>query len=85
MKVNHKEIEKLVYNYKTKYPEGFLPEEQNELIKMYPNINMDKYDDAMMGNTCVMREGKFCMYHCDVYQALMCGLENRDLMVDEWD
>ena len=36
---------------------------------------MDKFNDAMMGNTCqVSEEGKAIMYHCDVYKALNCGI-----------
>ena len=71
--------------YKTKYPEGFLPEELKDLLKDFPAINMEKYNDAMKGNTCTMREGKFCIYHVDVYNALLCGLEDRDLTLGEWD
>lgn len=76
---------KLVYEYNTKYKEGFMPNEIQELLDLFPDINMKYYNDAMMGNTCTMHEGKFCMYHCDVYKALQVGLEERDLKVGEWD
>jgi len=83
--MTHSELEKLVYDYPTKYPEGFIWEEQKELLKQFPNINQDKYWDAMRGNTCIMRDGKIVSYHCDILTALLCGIENRDMTLEEWD
>ena len=80
-----KKLYNLVYEYPTKYKEGFLPDEIKEILKQFPNINMDKYDDAMMANTCAMREGKLVMYHCDILAAITCGIENRDMRIEEWD
>jgi len=74
-----------VYKYPTRYEKGFMPDELTNVLSEYPNIDMKKYDEAMMGNTCVMYEGKFCMYHTDVYHALLCGIEGRDLKLTEWD
>lgn len=86
MKINYKELEDKIYNYPTKYPEGFVKTEIDTLLKDYPNINMDKFDDAMMGNTCMMSENDgLIIYHCDILKALLCGIENRNLRVDEWD
>lgn len=78
-------LEDKVYNYKTKYEEGFTDEEMKELLKDYPNINMDKFNDAMYGNTCMLKEGKLINYHCDVLTALRCGTENRDMHYYEFD
>ena len=86
MKVNYKEIEDKIYNFKTKYKEGLIKSEIEEVLKNYPNINMDKYNDAMMGNTCMMDEiDGFIIYHCDIVNAIICGLENRGLRFEEWD
>ena len=79
------ELHELVYDYKTKNKEGFIQEEINEIFKLFPDINMDKYYDSMRGNTCMMRDGKFINYHCDVYQAILCGIENRSETLLEWD
>jgi len=77
---------KLVYNYKTKHKIGFLDYEQDELIKMFPDIDMKKYNDAMMCNTCEKHEKDgFIMYHCDVLTALRCGIEKRDMNLFEFD
>ena len=83
--IQKKEIYNFIYNYKTKYLEGFMPDELTNVLKKFPNINMSKYSNAMMGNTCIMYEDKFCMYHCDVYNAIICGLEDRELTLEEWD
>ena len=74
-----------IYNYKTKYPQGFTEEEIQEVLKTLPPINIDKYNNAMMGNTCMRIEGEIINYHIDVYKAILCGLENRDLHLHEWD
>lgn len=83
--INHQELEKLVYDYPTKYEKGFIAQETKELISNFPNINMDKFFDAMVGNTGLIEEGNFITYHCDIYHGILCGLENRSLTIDEWD
>ena len=88
--INYKELESKVYNYPTKYPEGFTSDEMEKLLEDYPNVEMSKFNDAMMGNTCMMKcedDGKMQIvnYHCDVLKALICGLENRQLRIEEWD
>ena len=81
-----KNLENLIYNYKTKNPQGFLKTEINEILKKFPNINKNKFDDALMGITCMVdNENNLIIYHCDLYHALLCGIENRDLKVGEWD
>ena len=80
-----KEIQDKVYTYKTKHKEGFLQTEIDTLLIDYPDINMDKFNDALMGNTCMVKDGKIVQYHCDIYKAIICGIENRGLTVNEWD
>lgn len=79
------EIHVKVYGYKTKYPEGFIKREIEELLKDYPGIHMDKFNDALMGNTCMMRNNEVISYHCDIEKAIVCGTENRRLRSWEWD
>jgi hypothetical protein len=86
-KAFNKKLYDLVYTWPTESEYGFSSEEQKELLKLYPEANMDKYDDAMMGNTCMRNEktGDLIIYHCDVLTALRCAVENRDMYVHEWD
>lgn len=81
------DLQAKIYEYPTKRKEGFLPDEIAEILKDFPDINMEKYYDAMMGNTCMMdnESGNLIIYHCDVFKAILCGLENRNLTVEEWD
>lgn len=47
---------------------------------------MDKYNNAMFGNTYMLSdEGKTITYHCDIITALLCGIEDRDIHLWEWD
>jgi len=43
-----KEIEDKIYSYKTKHKEGFLQTEIDTLLKDYPGINMDMFNDALI-------------------------------------
>jgi hypothetical protein len=81
----YKKLEDLVYNYKTKYKAGFLASEQKELLEKFPEINMDRYYDVLTGITCQMEAEGMVIYHCDILQALVCGLENREQYAEEWD
>ncbi|NRB62855.1 MAG: hypothetical protein HRU40_07480 [Saprospiraceae bacterium] len=78
-------IRKKVYNFKTKNKEGFVQSEIDTLLKDYPNINIDKFNSALRGITCMMINDETVIYHCDIYKALRCGTENRNLRVWEWD
>jgi len=81
----YKKLEELVYNYPTEYKEGFMWEEENKLLEKFPDIKMDRYTNAMRGNTCMVKNGHIITYHCDILKALVCGIEDRDLTVLEWD
>jgi hypothetical protein len=80
-----KNIREKVYGFKTKHKEGFVRSEIDTLLKDYPNINMDKFNEALFGITCMMKDNEMVIYHCDVEKALHCGIENRGLRVCEWD
>ena len=78
-------ISKKVYDFKTKNKEGFVQSEIQTLLDDYPDINMDKFNDALMGITCMQIYGEMVIYHCDIEKALLCGVENRNLRNEEWD
>lgn len=84
-------LEKKVYEYSTKFKEGFIAEEIDDLLSQYDTIDMKKFNNALMGNTCMVKYdedkqmNQLINYHVDVLKALRCGLEGRDLYLHEWD
>lgn len=84
MKVNYKTLEDLVYNYKTKYQEGFTGEEILSFIKEQ-NLDKDVFFDKLGINTGMLLNGDCITYHCDILKGLICALENREQSIYEWD
>ena len=78
-------IKETVNNFPTKYEQGFIHKEILEIIKMFPDVNMEKLNAAFDGNTAMLIEDQIITYHCDVETALRCGIENRDIKIGEWD
>lgn len=79
-------IYSFIYDYPTKHKMGFIEPEIEHVLSKFPDINMQKYNDAMMGNTCGMdKEDGLIIYHCDLLSAIHCGVEVRDLRFSEWD
>lgn len=88
--MTYKELEDLVYNYKTYSEFGFIQEEIDTLIKRFPKFNMDKFNEAMGGNTCMTCEYKgkqeLVNFRCDVLLGLNCGIgDGRDVKPYEFD
>jgi len=82
----YKELEEFIYNYPTENEQGFLDSELEIVLEKYPDINKEKVDNALMGNTGqISNKGKFINYHHDVLKAVIAGIENRELKVWEWD
>lgn len=80
------DINNYVHGFKTKYEQGFTPEEMNEVLEHFKDeISMDAFNDAMMGNTCPVVEGQMLVYKHDLITGIRCGIENRTPNVWEWD
>lgn len=78
-------IQERVDGFKTKHKSGFVKSEIEELLKSYPKIDMEKFNNAMIGITCSGIDGEIIIYHCDVEKAIRCGIEKRSLRTHEWD
>src|SRR5690606_10898821 len=63
-----------IYNYDTKYPEGFTSEETEEVWsrwkKAYPKMDREKFDEALIGITMTCRNKESIIYHVDIVNAL---------------
>lgn len=65
------ELEEIVYNFPTKYEEGFTLEEQKDLIKSkFNHINFEEFKKALGVNTCMVIDEQVITYSVDVYFAL---------------
>lgn len=76
---------KTVYNFKTKHKGGFLRSEVEQLLQNYPNIEMDKFADALTGVTCEVVGEESLFYPNDIEKALRCAIEKRGLHTFEMD
>ena len=76
-----------IYNYPTESEWGFTDKELKVLLSEFGDaVNMDKFNSALMGITCMKNDaGEIVIYHCDILTALRCGLENRDMQPFEMD
>lgn len=87
--VEVKDVEEYIYDFPTKYEEGFTGKEVDHIKElftgMYPDFSKDAFLAAFRGNTCMVKEGVVINYHCDVVKAVLCGIENRDLKLSEFD
>lgn len=70
-----KEIEDLVYSYPTKNKYGFNSKEREDLLSGIEGLDVRKYNDAMMGITCMMNEEDgIIVYPGDVVNGIRAGL-----------
>lgn len=75
-----------IRNFPTKHKEGFLREEIEELLKDFPTINRQAFDESLLGITCVeVGESDLITYHCDIEYAIHNGYRNDDLQFIYWD
>jgi len=79
------EIKKLLDSYPTKYEHGFTNDEIADITSKIPNINMEKVNNALNCNTCMVIDNTLINYHHDVTLAITCGIQNRDINIEEWD
>lgn len=77
--------EEIVYNFKRKYKEGFLEKEIDTLLSQYPNANIKKFNDALLGCTYKIIDNEILIYLCDVLSAFRYAIEPPGLKDKEWD
>lgn len=78
-------LKETVFNYPTKYPQGFTSAEVKELLKKYPKANLKKFNQALGVHTAKVIDKQILTYHNDVLMALTCAIENRNPNVAEFD
>lgn len=81
----YQDIANLIYEYPVKSQYGFNKNEIKSLLQKYPNLNIDAFNNALMGVTGMVEDNEFIYYKHDILKAFQCGLENRGLTLEEWD
>lgn len=89
LNVEVQNVRDIVYNYETKYPQGFLSTEVEALLKEnFPNITLEMFNDKFGINTVMLSpvpsEGTI-LYHIDVYHAILQIIQKRGPRMEEWD
>jgi hypothetical protein len=82
--MKYQELQDKVYNYNTKYSDGFIKDEIENLLEEL-NINEKRFNKALGVNTCMMIDGNVITYHSDILKGVVCALENREQNSLEWD
>jgi hypothetical protein len=85
MKINHNELKEIIINFPRKYSQGFLQNEMVELLKKIPEINLELFEDALSHITVISIDNNIVIYTHDIYIALLCGLGNRNIKIEELD
>lgn len=76
----------LIIDFERKYKRGFLESEIKILLSQYPNANLKKFNDALLGCTYeITDDNEQLIYLSDVLSAFTCAIENRNLKDQEWD
>ncbi len=80
----YQKLENKIFNYKTKYREGFIKSEIEQLLEEL-NINERRFYKALGVNTCMLIDGEVITYHTDILKGVICAKENREQNILEWD
>jgi len=64
----NKELQDLVYNYKTKYKEGFTDLEIKRLL-IQLKIDEESFNKSLGVNTCMIKDNQIITYHSDVFKT----------------
>ena len=64
----NKELQDLVYNYKTKYEEGFTDLEIKRLL-IQLKIDEKSFYKLLGVNTCMIKDNQIITYHSDVFKT----------------
>jgi hypothetical protein len=80
----YEKLQKKVFDYNTKYKEGFIKSEIEHFLEEL-NINERRFYKALGVNTCMLIDGEVITYHTDILKGVVCAIENREQNSLEWD
>lgn len=84
--MKHTAVYDYIESFKTASKYGFNKAERLIVINKYKHrMDMDKYNDALYAITCIREADDTIIYPHDICNAIICGLEGRELTETEWD
>lgn len=84
--MKYTEAYEYINSFKTKSKYGFNEAERLIVINKYEHrMDMDKYNKALYAITCIREGNETIVYAHDICNAVICGLEGRELTETEWD
>jgi hypothetical protein len=84
-KKEYNRIIKIVDSFPRKYQYGFKTDEINELLKEFPKIDIDKFNDATSHISAMCVDNHILIYPHDILKGIFCGIEKRDIKLEEFD
>lgn len=76
-KTESQKAAEVVNAFPTKYKEGFMQSEIDELLKQFPSVTLEQFNSAVGIVTGQIIDGNMLIYHTDIEMGLCCCLENR--------
>lgn len=73
--MKYEKLKKLVYNYKTKYEQGFIKQEMIDICNKL-KVDQDMFSGALGINTCMVINDEVITYHWDILKALTICINN---------
>jgi hypothetical protein len=77
--MTRQEVRNYIFNFPTKYEQGFTNSEIYTVIEDFPPITHNEFFRVLGVNTVMVIGGETVTYACDIEKTLMACLEGREL------
>ena len=80
-------VKEIIDSFPRKHPNGFDPSELEELLKDFPKIDLEKFNDEIFGDTYLIDDinNLPIRYTHDIYRAIDIAITGRTMNNFEWD
>jgi len=80
-------IKKIIDSFPRKHPNGFNPTELEEILKNFPKIDLEKFNDEISGDTYMKDDinNLPIRYTYDIHRAIDIAITVRPVSDVEWD
>ena len=80
-------IKEIIDSFPRKHPNGFNPWELEELLKNFPKIDLEKFNDEISADTYIKDDinNLLIRYTYDIHRAIDIAITGRPVSDFEWD